>query len=212
LRYRNEDGVIHLQWAPNPRGERPVRYEVYGSDEKGFSVHKDQHEVPGRGKVPANFLGETSESTMIVVSPTATHTNANRTFYRVVAVDAHGTQSGCSDFLELPHPFVYTRPPSTIRVGVPYQYEVKTLKSLGDYQCRQDPAVQTKKYAYRFWDSEHCEFQLETAHDWLSLDTESGLLQGTPGPDDVATSSVTITVTNQFGGTYEQAYGLKVVP
>ena len=36
-----ENGEITITWEPNPRGPRPVAYEVYGSDEKGFSISKN---------------------------------------------------------------------------------------------------------------------------------------------------------------------------
>ena len=34
--------------------------------------------------------------------------NANRAFYRVVAVDEHGRRSGPSDFAEAPRPIIYS--------------------------------------------------------------------------------------------------------
>ena len=55
-----DDGML-LRWEPNPRGTRPVAYDVYGSDEKGFSVHKEAYDSYTRGTVPANFLGRTTE-------------------------------------------------------------------------------------------------------------------------------------------------------
>ena len=64
---------------------------------------------------------------MVVVSPTATAANANEVFYRVVAVDAGGTASGCSDYAELPHPFIYSQPVTQARAGKPYRYRVKSL-------------------------------------------------------------------------------------
>ena len=34
-----------LRWAPDPRGEKPVAYRVYASDEKGFSVSDRPYKV-----------------------------------------------------------------------------------------------------------------------------------------------------------------------
>ncbi|NOX54729.1 MAG: hypothetical protein GXP27_09875 [Planctomycetes bacterium] len=210
LRYEQQGQTLVLRWQPNPRGERPVKYEVYGSDEKGFSIHKTEHEVTGRGKVPGNFLGETTETSMVVVSPTATAPNTNKVFYRVVAIDAHGTASGPSDFFELPHPFIYSAPVTEARVGRPYQYQIKSLRSLGDYQCRQDPDFKQKKYAYRFWDVEQNEFRLLVGPDWLKMDRTSGLLSGQPGPDDLGKTLVIVEARTQFGGRARQEFVLVV--
>jgi len=210
LRFEQREQTITLHWEHNPRGERPVRYEVYGSDEKGFSIHKQEHNVPGRGTVPANFLGQTAGTSMVVVSSEATAAAANRVFYRVVAIDAHGTQSGCSDYAELPPPFIYSKPATAARVGQTYTYEVKSLRSLGDYQGKEDPSVKFKRYAYRFWDGEENTFKLIEGPQWLTIDAKTGILSGKQRADDVGTATVKVEVTNQFDGRAEQQFGLTV--
>ena len=210
LRLVENGQLFTLHWKPNPRGERPVRYEVYGSNEKGFSIHKGEHSVPGRGKVPANFLGATAESSMVVVSPTADKAAANRVFYRVVAIDANGTESGCSDYAELPHPHIYTSPQPDAKVGRPYIYQAKSLRSLGDYQCKQDPTVNLKSYAYKFWDIEETSIKLIEGPKWLALDEKTGLLSGTPGAGDVGTATVKLGAANQFGTSTGQEFTLEV--
>ena len=37
-----------LRWQPNPAGRAPVKYRVYGSDEKGFSVSDLPYSMMGR--------------------------------------------------------------------------------------------------------------------------------------------------------------------
>ncbi len=202
--------TVTLHWKPNPAGERPVRYEVYGSDEKGFSVHKGEHTVPGRGKVPGNLLAETTDTSMVVAGPGAVAANANKVFYRVVAIDANGTSSGCSDYAELPHPFVYTQPVAQARVGKPYAYQAKSLHSLGDYQCKPDPASKQGQYAYKFWDIEQPMFRLLKGPKWLRVDAKSGLLTGTPSPEHIGAARVEVEVTNQFKGRGVQAFDLTV--
>jgi len=211
LRFEQQEQTISLHWEPNPRGEQPVRYEVYGSDEKGFSIHKQQHNVPGRGTVPGNFLGQTADTSMLVVSPDATATAANRVFYRVVAIDAHGTQSGCSDYAELPHPFIYSKPTATAKVGQMYTYHVRSLNSLGDYQGKQDPSVKSKRYAYRFWDGEENTFKLIQGPPWLTIDAKTGILSGKPDTDNVGTVTVKVEVRSQFDGCVDQQFVLTVV-
>jgi hypothetical protein len=199
-----------LRWDANPRGERPVSYEVYGSDEQGFSVQKAEHDAPGRGKAPGNFLGTTSATTMVVVSPNATAPNANHVFYRVVALDAHGTASGCSDYAELPHPFIYTAPVTQARVSRPYRYEVGSLRSLGDYQNKPERARDNNGYGYGYWDIEENRFALVEGPSWLRLDEAAGVLAGTPA--GAGTARVRIAVTNQLGGRAEQQFDLHVAP
>ncbi|NQT16764.1 MAG: hypothetical protein HQ582_28665 [Planctomycetes bacterium] len=210
LRVAWDGPVATLQWEPNPRGERPVKYEVYGSDEKGFSIHKGEHSVPGRGNVAGNFLGETTGTSIEVVSPAATAANANKVFYRVVAIDAAGTESGCSDYVELPHPLIYTEPATDATVGQAYRYEAKSLRSLGDYQCKQDRAVRHKQYAYQFWDIEEETFELLEGPRWLSVDEKTGVVSGTPGAGDVGRARVKLEVANQLGGRAEQGFEVTV--
>ena len=104
LHWQAHNQTVTLYWSPNPRGARPVAYDVYGSNEKGFSTHKKEHFVPGRGKVAGNYLGRTTQTNMVVIAPELTSPAANKVYYRVVAIDARGTESGCSDYVELPHP------------------------------------------------------------------------------------------------------------
>jgi hypothetical protein len=147
---------------------------------------------------------------MPVVLPGGAPDNANKAFFRVVAIDAHGTASGPSDYAEMPHPFIYSQPVTTAQVGKAYRYQGRSLRSLGDYHCRQDPAVKQKKYAYRFWDVEENRFRLSEAPTWLQVDPETGLLTGTPGKADVGTHRVKIEVANQFDGQAEQEFSLVV--
>ncbi len=213
LGYEQHGRTLVLHWQPNPKGQRPVRYEVYGSDEKGFSVHKQRHTVPGRGEVPGNFFAETTETSLVVVSDRLNAENANRVYYRVVAVDAHGTRSGCSDFVELPHPFLYSQPVTQARVGQPYRYQLESLRSLGDYQCRPDPQAKPKRqYAYRYWDVERNEFRLVEGPNWLKLDRQTGLLSGTPRPEHAGRWLVVVEVRNQFGRRDRQRFVVEVAP
>jgi len=196
--------TITLRWRPNPRGERPVRYEVYGSDEKGFSVHKEPYESFKRGEVPGNFVGETTNTSMLVVSPTPEPPNMNKVYYRVVAIDADGTESGCSDYVELPHPFIYSDPLTTAKVGTEYRYEARCLRSLGDVQHHS----KTRKTG--FWDIEENTFALVEGPAWLKMNTGTGVLSSTPTAGDVGATRVKIAVENQFGGRAEQEFDVTV--
>ncbi len=204
LHTKRKGRAITLRWEPNPRGTRPVRYEVYGSDEKGFSVHKEEHASFKRGQVPGNFVAETAQTSMVVVSPTADRPNMNKVYYRVVAIDANGTASGCSDYAEMPHPFVYSDPETSAKAETEYRYEAKSLHSLNDAQ-RDGRTGKTD-----FWDIEENKFTLVEGPAWLRMDEQTGALSGTPGPGDVGRVRVKIAVENQFGDRAEQGFEIIV--
>ena len=67
------DGKVMLRWKPNALGQKPVKYRVYGSDEKGFSVSDEPYrrnvgqsrDVPA--EAPANFVAETTNTELVVL-------------------------------------------------------------------------------------------------------------------------------------------------
>jgi len=169
-----------LRWEPNSGGRRPARYRVYGSDEKGFSVSDMPYEIKVENQAPnvpnpfpANFVAETRQNEMVVVGVGLELPNANRAYYRVVAVDENGNRSCASDYVTAPRPFIYSAPPTRARVGRPYEYRIKCIRSLGDLRARAGLKM-------GFWDIEHPAFKLLEAPSWLSIDRESGVLSGTP--------------------------------
>ena len=198
------DDGLRLQWAPNPRGTRPVAYDVYGSDEKGFSVHKNAYTSYTRGKVPANFLARTSDTSMLVVSPSPSLPNMNKCYYRVVAVDAAGTESICSDFAEMPHPYFWSKPPSTAEPGVSFSYRPGVIHSLGDAQHRDAPK------GNGFWETEELSYSVRNEPPWLKLDARTGMLTGTP--DVPGKHRIELEVQTQFGGSAVQPLDLVVAP
>ena len=186
------NGEINISWQPNPRGPRAHHYEVYGSDERGFSVGKTSYEVMGLGKQPGNFLSETTSTEVLVVSPDAGQSNMNRTYYRVVTVDENGVASGPSDYVELPHPYIFAPRQAKAIVGEPFRAELKTLRSLGDLQHRYAKPTQ------QYWEREEYEFRLRKAPDWLKLDQQTGILSGTPGPNDKGTTEVEVVAHRRY--------------
>jgi len=96
-----EARTIILHWQPDPRGTPPVRYEIHGSDERGFTASREPYPVVmGRdqenGTFPANLIATTTATSLTVVGPEIPDEKGNRAFYRVVAVDADGARSGPS--------------------------------------------------------------------------------------------------------------------
>jgi len=148
--------------------------------------------VKGLGRQAANFLAETDSTEMLVVSPDADRPNMNRCFFRVVAVDLHGVKSGPSDYVELPHPYIYAPTAAVATVGKPFLTELKTLACRGDLQHRYASTSQ------QFWEREQYEFELAQGPDWLVLEAQTGILTGTPRPGDVGSSDVEIVARRRY--------------
>ncbi|MEJ2704341.1 MAG: hypothetical protein P8Z79_18045 [Sedimentisphaerales bacterium] len=201
VKLTHDNGKFTLSWEPNPRGRRPVAYEVYGSDIKGFSVSKDPYEIETLGMVPSSYLGRTTSTQMVVAGlraaenvPTGVENpdNLNRCYYRVVAIDEHGTRSGCSTYAELPHPYIWTKPPTTVQAGKEYRYQPCMLHSMGDMQFRYTSPN------CKFWEHEQLSFALLKAPQWLKIDPETGLLTGTAPANSPGRGPVSIQATATF--------------
>jgi hypothetical protein len=135
---------------------------------------------------PANFVAETSGTQMAVVSQGLDQPNANRAFYRVVAVDANGKRSWSSAFAVSPRPFIHTDPVTAARVGEAYGYQVKAIRSLGDARNRGRDGM-------GYWDVEQPAYTIEQGPAWLTIDPATGLLSGMPdvvGPVQVVVQAV----------------------
>ena len=189
-----------LTWKPNPRGPRPVAYDVYGSTERGFSISKVPYVVVrlnrqrrDKPNTPPNFIGRTTATRLVVVDAASDRPNTNVPFFRVAAVDKHGTESGASDFAEAPHPFVYSVPVTTAVVGRPYRYAMATLQSIGDLQART-----RHKPRYAFREKEGYEWTLTQGPKWLRCGKATGVLSGAPGPGDMGKARVVVTVKRTY--------------
>jgi len=189
-------GIGILRWKPNPVGRRPVKYRVYGSDEKGFSVSDRPYEVNVGDRphglsspFPANFVAETSKTQLAVIGVGLDLPNANRAFYRVVAVDQRGNRSGPSDYATAPRPFIYSKPVAAAKVGDKYRYQVRVIRSIGDLRCREVGG----KLVTGYWDIERPRFTLQRAPDWLKIDETTGMISGIP--DTAGKAEVVVSVT-----------------
>lgn len=199
---------IDISWEPNPGGTRPVRYEVYGCNERGFTPSKRPYAVHGLDKQPANLLGTTTETYLTVVSPNRAEAGMNCSFYRVVALDTNDVASGPSALIELPHPFIYSRPVLSASAGELYQYELKSLSCLGDLQYRY------AKPGYAFWEVEGYAFELIEGSAWLRLSQQSNTLIGTPTDQDRGRHRVTVVCRRTYpkelkADHYRSSYFLK---
>lgn len=192
---KGDGGKVILRWKPNPVGRKPVRYRVYGSDEKGFSVSDEPYRRNvGRSKdvsaqAPANFVGETANTELLVLGAGVDMPNANKAFYRVVAVDDRGKRSGPSDYAAAPRPFILSTPPATARVGTEFRYQLAVVRSVGDLRMRTVDGKQVGS----FWDIETPRFVLVQGPAWLRMDESTGEIRGVP--DAVGDAEIVVTVT-----------------
>jgi hypothetical protein len=202
-----DQGSGLLRWTPNLAGHKPAKYRIYGSDEKGFTISDEPYKaVVGISKVvspnqAANFVAEVTATEATVIGPVVTLPNANRAYYRVVAVDAMGIRSGPSDFAEAPRPLLYSRPVTAARVGSEYRYPVGVIRSLGDLRTR----VVDGKESMNYWDIEHPRFTLREAPVWLKINERTGVLSGVPDSPGKTVIIVTATIDREVRTLDERA-------
>jgi hypothetical protein len=63
------------------------------------------------------------------------------------------------------------------REGIEYRYAVRAIRSLGDLRTR----VIDGKETMGFWDIERLRYSIDRGPDWLSIDSATGIMSGTPG-------------------------------
>jgi hypothetical protein len=181
-------------------GRKPARYRIYGSDEKGFSASDEPYKaVVGISKeIPsarqANFIMEVAATEAAVIGADVKPANANKAFYRVVAVDEQGKRSGPSDFAEAPRPIIYSRPVTNAKVGSEYRYALAAIRSLGDVRTRVVDGKETMNY----WDLETPRFAVKEGPPWLKVDPATGLLSGVPDRPGKVAIVVTATIDREI--------------
>ncbi len=156
LDYDRAAGVGTLRWKANPVGRRPVKYRVYGSDEKGFTIADEPYQsavnltdeelAAWNPRCPANFIAQTTATELAVMGRGIDLPAANKTYYRVVAVDEQGKRSGPSDYATGPRPLIYSKPVVAATPGAEYRYQVRAVRSLGDVSARMKGGDQVSGY------------------------------------------------------------------
>jgi lysophospholipase L1-like esterase len=206
-----EDRTLTLHWQPNPRGNKPDHYEIYGSNERGFTISREPYVVVTGNKkaetFPANLIATTDQTTIQVAGSTIK--KGNHAYYRVVAVDKHGVRSGPSAMSEAPRPMIISHPPKQAIVGQPYTYKIQAIASIGDLRCE---SKGPRRYFSAFRDGDSLRYLLDEGPDFIALDEKTGILTATPKTQDISTHTVTIRVQNGQGDTDMQGFDLIVIP
>jgi hypothetical protein len=207
LAVNRDRGTGVLRWKPNPTGRKPAKYRIYGSDEKGFTISDVPYKaIVGVSKVistnrPANYVTEVAATEAAVIGAAIKLPNANRAYYRVVAVDAKGNRSGPSDFAEAPRPLLWSRPVTAAKVGSEYRYALAVIRSLGDLRTRVVGGKETMNY----WDIEKPRFALQKGPRWLRIDERTGVLSGVPDSSGKVVITVTATIDREVRKLDERA-------
>jgi hypothetical protein len=181
-----KERMVYLSWKKPSKGSTPTLYKIYGSNEKGFPAN-DEHYIRyiGQGycssaeqcywdrasnfeqQVAPNYFNSTSNTSIQIVGQNLKLNNANKTFYRVVAVDKNGIESGASDYIEVPSPFIFSIPGKATS-GENYNYEIKSTVSIGHLTWPdggREPA---------FWRTKNLRCELLEAPPWLKISPSVG--------------------------------------
>ncbi|MHB9024724.1 MAG: putative Ig domain-containing protein [Armatimonadota bacterium] len=205
VKIRREGRTWVLSWAPNPGGMRPAKYEIFADSAPGFMpiVTKwNTYEEDRRKRFdkPSNIILTTDKTEAVVVAEG--QPNLDRAFFRVAAIDAEGSRSGPSGFVEAKHPFIFTNPVTTAKVGQPYAYQARSLWSLGGF-VEGSPGIKRPH-------QDTIRFALKQAPAWLKVDAVTGLLSG--APTTAGTVEVTLEVTDGRDGADTQQFRIIVSP
>ncbi len=203
LDYDQATKVGTLRWKPNPVGRKAAKYRVYGSIERGFTASdkryvsfigtskKEKEEMAAwNPRFPANFIAETAKTELAVLGTGVDQPAANKTYYRVVAVDDKDKRSGPSDYATAPRPVIYSSPNTAAQVGQEYQYQVQANRSIGDMTYR----IVGRLWSYGYFDIEYPKYALTKGPQWLKIDEKTGMLSGTPDAPGKTEVEVTVVI------------------
>jgi hypothetical protein len=202
--------TLMLNWQANPEGNTPAHYEVYGSDERGFSAGLVPYCVmttnDKKETFPANLMGTTEETTLQVAGPSVDP--GGFAFYRVVAVDEAGVRSGPSDLAVAPRPMIVSMPGATATVGEVYTYQIRTTSAIGELRAER---VGSQNYVRAIRGADELRFLLDEGPHWTEIDEQTGVFTARPGPEHRGFHTITVRVQNGQGGMDMQGFDLEVI-
>jgi hypothetical protein len=201
-----------LSWAASKRvrAAPAVRFGIFGSNETGFTPKLTAHNVLGLGMQAGNLVAMTTE-TSLSVAPLA------NVFYRVVAIDAHGTWGGASKYVALPRPCIYSCIELHAKVGQPYTAQLVPALGIGDYQFvdgSKGAPPPFDKQVHGYYEREGAKFsfaQEPEGGSWLKLaqptsGATAGVLSGVP----TTAGKVDVSIRSEL--TYINGYNAKGTP
>lgn len=167
---------VELSWEAGDGGSAPVHYRIYGSAERGFTPHDEPYVydagADGMKDAPPNLLTVTPGAARSLTLPP----DLWRPYYRVVAVDSAGRESGPSGQGELAHPLIESQSLPAARADQYYQARIEVSASIGDLVSIDFPNGQP--YNIRFRNADDLTFEVTGAPPGLAVTRHSGVLSG----------------------------------
>lgn len=191
--------TVELSWQRGKNGTAPLRYRIYGSEERGFTAHDSPYKyddgLNGIQEAEANLLLETIGPIESINLPS----NLWRPFYRVVAVDREGRNSGPSAQGRLTDPLIATTElPAAVRSHF-YRFTIATSASIGHLVSADENGL---PYQMKFRYGDDLVFHMTGAPAGLSID-KSGVISGFVGDAKQNAYSVKIEVENKTNGAHD---------
>ncbi len=188
--------TVRLTWLRGKNGTGPVRFRIYGSEERGFTANDKPYEyndgLKGTQHAPPNLLLETTGTDGSVQVPAELW----RPYYRVVAIDGQGRVSGPSALAELSHPLIATARLSPAIRSRFYRQPIAISASIGHLVSADENGL---SYQLRFRSGDDLNFHMTGAPEGLSIDA-NGVISGFVGAATKNEYDVTIEVENKTTG------------
>jgi len=166
-----------LYWKSNNKGTVPKYYKIYGSDERGFSVSDTTYIYnsgrEGKKTRKLNLLYETEGSETSWTIPNELW----QPYYRIVAVDSQGRESGPSTQIESKHPLIKTQSLPVAQRDKFYETHIEVVSSIGHLVSA---TLKGKPYQLSFRNGDSLYFSIENLPSGLQMNESSGLISGTP--------------------------------
>ena len=204
LDYDQAKGVGILRWKANTVGRAPVKYRVYGSDEKGFTIADQRFQsTVGVTKdemaawnpwFPANFIAETTATELAVMGREVDSARGQQD----LLPRGRGGRAGQAERAvrlrdRSPARHLQQARRWRPRSGAEYRYQVRANRSLGDLSARMKGGDQQSGY----FDIEKPKFALAQGPAWLKIDPSTGVLSGTPDAAGKVEVAVTAAIDRQ---------------
>jgi len=198
---KGDDGACVLAWEPPGKGTPVDHYEVYGSGEFGFSPMRESEMVDFSGtKIhrPANRIAVPVDTGFDV-------TDRPEVFFRVTSVDEDGNRSVPTKIVHIPSPALLPDDLPTAVAGEPYEATIPVRYRTGRPTLSLREGIIIDK-------ADTPVYSLETAPDWISLATDTGVLSGVPPvPDSRTPGAIDVMMEDGEGGSARRVYTIKVV-